>query len=320
MLTYLCLTIASEKKDSMSFFKHEIKWDKNSTPHTMYNILLQPTINSPNNGVWIWENSEKIHMMRPVSRDWNLMLRECLDYIVNLCDRFDGFIYSGHGGTINVGSWFRDYTPFFKICDLISIFENYHLSFPVMIFSSCYMGGFITLLECSRITKWVCADPGYTGYDGITATTSFWGRRKRGKIGKWLSEVISDYHKRYPTPKYKCYMAFDVGYIQPLFGEMKKTNPMEWGWEGHRVSNYDKTTYDLYSVLIDDNTQKTKPVTKMISYCKKMMRYSKNSPYTINKKGPSIQWGRVRHVQDRYEGTMWWDFWKTINLKTVSFV
>ena len=321
MLTYLCLAISSQKEDSSNFFDHEITWEEgNSTSHKLYIISLQPTIHSKYNGVWIWEDGEKKQVFRVRHKNWEIILRDCLTYICNRFSQFDGFIYSGHSGTVNVGSWFRDHSPFFKLSDLISIFIEYQLTFPVMVFSSCYMGGWISLLEYSRITQWVCADPGYSSWNGITATSMFWKRKKSTPIGMWLQQAVTEYHKRYPKDRYKCYMVFDIRYVEPIFKQMKRVQPMEWAWKPrNRLSIHDKTTYDLYSVLTDNETEQNQYVKKMTQYIQKMMRYSIFNCSKDNKKGPSIQWGRIRHVEDRYEGTRWWDHWKDVNTKTIAF-
>jgi len=273
---------------------------------SLYNIILTPSIASDYNGVWLGQNSEKRHLFRSSKRNWISFLRDCIHSIIDI--PFDGFIYSGHGSAVSVGKWMPDQTPFFTIAELVQLFVDNGLYFPVMIWSACYMGSLLSLLECSRITNWVCADPGYAGWRGITETRSFWQRS--GAIGPWLSRVLTEYRERYGhTDTYTCFMAFDVSYALPLFLEMINDSPMEWQW----LENYpgDESTYDLLTVLEQTNRD------RILGYLRKMMRYS---PYTRGqKRGPSIQWGRYRGVENRYEGTIWWRGWQAINRQTVEF-
>ena len=271
----------------------------------LYNIILTPSIGSDYNGVWLGQNSEKRHLFRSSKRDWLSFLRDCIHYIVDI--PFDGFLYSGHGSAVSVGKWLPGHSPFFTIAKLVQLFVENGLYFPVE-----RLLHLLSLLECSRITDWVCADPGYAGWRGITETRSFWQRS--GAIGPWLSRVLTEYRERHGhADTYTCFMAFDVSYALPLFLEMLEDNPMEWRWPQHYPG--DDSSYDLLTVL--EQQRPTNRVSRMLDSFHKMVRYS---PYTRGqKRGPSIQWGRYRGVENRYEGTIWWRGWRTINSQTVEF-
>ena len=306
-LTYLCLYIAHNKKESDYFFTEieNYQWTPHDTPHTIYYIALHSTIHSRRNGVWKWQDGIlEGPLYQSSAKNWNSIFQSCLRHL--LPKHFDGFIYSGHGGTVSIGSWFRNSSAFLKISNLISLFVKYNMTFPVMLFNSCYMGGLLSLLECNRITSWVAADPGYSGWESITNTSSFW--KRSGAIGPWLSASVHEYAHRFPRCPYKCYMAFDLHVLPALFRELKKTDPMKWAWKKkYLLSSYDTSTYDILSVLKDEK--------KLVQLIHHMMRFSVTCD---KKKGPSIQWGRITHMEYRYEGTIWWDYWKNINTCTVS--
>ena len=315
-LTYLSLCIAGSREESDDFFK-EIKryqWTPSDRPHTFYYISLHATIHSSRNGIWKWEDGVlEGPLFQSSAATWDGILRSCLRHLLsNYCSEFDGFIYSGHGGAINVGRWIRNSSAFFKVCDLVSLFEEHRLHFPVMFFNACYMGSFLSLLEFERIASWAVADPGYSCWESLTATRSFW--KRHGNVGSWLSSCTKEYRSRYIRCNYKCSMVFDLGVMLSLFREMKQTNPMNWTWSNQtRLTAYDPSTHDLLT-LLDQITNPTVHESAMIRLIHRMMRYS---PVCNYKKGPSIQWGRITHMEDRYNGSRWWSFWKTVNLRTM---
>jgi hypothetical protein len=322
-ITYFCLYIASYREETEYFFEEIEKycWKPSFIPHTIYFISLNPTIYSPHNGVWKWEDGELEQLFQPQRRkrnsttEWTPILRECIEFILKqFHGTFDGFIYSGHGGGVTIGKWYRNKGPYFKLCDMISVFMEYHLSFPVMFFNSCYMGSFLSLLECNRITNWMVADPGYNAGASITTTDTFWRQKDYLDIGSWISDCVIEYHKKHCMWNYKCFMIFDLHVLPDLFQEMKQTDPMKWEWKRkYLLSKNDSSTFDLYSILkhMHKKTIHEQNMMKLIRY---MMRYSQ---LCKRKRGPSIQWGRFLHMKDRYEGTIWWEFWKTVNLRTV---
>lgn len=317
-LTYFCLYIASYRKESEYFFTEikKYRWNSFCRPHTIYFIALHSTIRSPLNGVWKWSNGELEQLSQISEQTWTHILEDCIKFMIKQFPRpFDGFLYCGHGGGVSIGRWYRNRSPYFKICDLISIFIKYNVSFPVMFFNSCYMGSFLSLLECNRITNWVVADPGYNAWESITSTNTFWKRTQ--DIGLWISACITEHHEQYIKWNYKCYMVFDLCVLSELFLEMKQTiNPMKWAWRREYLLSpyHDSSTYDLYSIL--KNMHKpTVHEKNMIWLIQRMMRYSHPCK---RKNGPSIQWGRYAYMKDRYEGTIWWKFWKTVNLRIVN--
>jgi len=314
-LTYFCLFIASRQEESDEFFKEirQYKWTIHDRRHTFYYIAFHPTIHSPRNGIWKWQDGVlEGPLFSSHAETWDGMLRSCLRHLLTLhTSPFDGFIYSGHGGAVNIGRWVRDSSAFFKWCDVIALFEKHHLTFPVMIFNSCYMGSFLSLLECERITSWVAADPGYSCWKSLTTTRAFWKRSRA--IGSWLQDATIEYGKQYNECKYHCFMVFDVQVVSPLFHEMKKTEPLLWNWVSP-VTSYDRSSYDLLS-LLEHTKNRSIHDDKMIRLIQRMMRFS---PTCVYKKGPSIQLGRILHMEHRYDGSRWWDFWKTVNPYSVN--
>jgi hypothetical protein len=321
-LTYFCLYIASYREESEYFFTEikKYRWNPTCISHTIYIIALHPTVYSPHNGVWKWNDGILEHLflpqrrMRNATSEWIPILRESIEFMLEQFQKpFDGFLYSGHGGGVTIGKWYRNKSPYFKLCDLISIFIEYNLTFSVMIFNSCYMGSFISLLECNRITNWVVADPGYNAWESITTTNIFWKRTEH--IGSWLSSCVLEHRNRHPAWKYKCYTVFDLHVLPELFLEMKQTAPMTWAWKRDYVLSpyHDSSTYDLYSILVH-MCDPTIHEQRMIQLLQHMMRYSH---LCKRKRGPSIQWGRITHMEDRYENSIWWKFWKNVNIRTV---
>jgi hypothetical protein len=315
-LTYLSLCIASNQKESDDFFKEirKYKWTPAHRPHTIYYISLHTTVRSPHNGIWKWQDGVlEGPLFKSSAETWNGILRGCLRHLLaTYTSAFDGLLYSGHGGAVHVGRWIRNSSAFFKMCDLVSLFEEHRLRFPVMCFNACYMGSFLSLLECERITPWVAADPGYAEWESMTATTSFW--KRSGPVGPWLQSVTNEYGKRYPHYAYKCYMVFDLHVMPALFREMKQTNPMHWNWSRDSLmSSYDVSSHDLLT-LLKQTPDLTVHESEMVRLIHHMMRYS---PTTKHKKGPSIPWGRITHMEDRYDGSRWWSFWKSVNRRTM---
>lgn len=200
------------------------------------------------------------------------------------------------GRTVNVGAWAPGETPFVKTSDLIRLFMEWNRTFPVMIFDCCYMGGLLSLLECSHITRWVCADPGYTGWDGITSTRSFWNRKKGDPIGigEWLQEVTTEHLLSFSSKDdYLCYFAFDLSVLALLWHDISRLPSdriMRWGWNSRYSLPDDEVTYDMYSVLMDPETEKTESVMRLIAYLREMMRYS---PYS-NSRDPMGAISRIR--------------------------
>jgi hypothetical protein len=319
--TYFCLYIASNREESKHFFVEIEKyhWNKTFNPHTIYFIALHSTVRSPLNGVWKWQDGVLEQLLRIKGHkhsEWTHILQECIKFIIKQFPRpFDGLIYSGHGGGVSIGKWYRNGSPYFKLCDVISIFVEHNLTFPFMFFNSCYMGSFLSLLEYSRITNWVAADPGYNAWESITTTNTFWKRTKDIDIGLWMSACVTEYHEQHSIWNYKCYMIFDLHDIPELFREMKQTKPMKWAWKRKYILSYyhDSSTYDLYSILENMNDP-TIHERNMIRLIRHMMRYSH---LCERKKGPSIQWGRFAYMEDRYVGSLWWEFWKNVNTQTV---
>jgi hypothetical protein len=65
---------------------------------------------------------------------------------------------------------------------------------------------------------------------------------------------------------------------------------MRWGWNSRYSLPDDEVTYDMYSVLMDPETEKTESVMRLIAYLREMMRYS---PYS-NSRDPMGAISRIR--------------------------
>jgi hypothetical protein len=66
--------------------------------------------------------------------------------------------------------------------------------------------------------------------------------------------------------------------------------------------------------LVQNDQLRSFDESEMVRLIRHMMRYS---PTTKHKKGPSIPWGRITHMEDRYDGSRWWSFWKSVNRRTM---
>jgi hypothetical protein len=283
-LNYLCLFIASTPEESYHFFTemYKYKWTIQDRPHTFYYIALHPTIQSPHNGIWKWQDGVvEGHLFSSCEETWDSILRACLYYLLNTLP-FDGFIYSGYSDGVHIGHLNHNSSAVFQWCDIISLFQECALTFPVMILQSCYMGSLVSLLECERITPWVIADPGYSYWKSLTRTCAFWKRSRT--IGTWLQASVIEYVKQYNSHNYHCYMVFDMRVLLPLIHEMKQTNPFTWAWITSDTT-YDTFSFDLL-FLLERTKNPTRYDEKMIRLIHRMMRFS---PTYVYKKGPSIQ-------------------------------
>jgi len=311
-MRYMVLFIASTQAESDAFFTeiHHYQWKPTDPPHTMDILALHPTLHSNRNGIWQWSNGHltAAPLVTSSASTWRGQLEDLLDHVP--AGPFDGFLYSGHASGIALGRWIRNGSPFFLTRKLIDLFQARRLTFPVLFFQSCYMGTLPALLECHRISPWVVADPGYSAWESLTATRAFWNPTRHK--GTWLRACVTEYARRYPASS--CYQVFDVSDVPHLLQHVKGMNPLQWDWAPRwRLSSYDPSTYDWISV-VEHAEEKGEKERKLLSLLKRMMRYSHPCR---KKKGPSLPYGRIRHMEHRYEGSSWWSWWKSVQPQSV---